>query len=152
MGPNYSQCAVHPVRSKTLGIRWNTSINSKMFFEAKGCTPNAGNMILQENKIINPIDTVAISVKTMGAFTMLDNQIRSRAGATGPVVDAGSCSWLPGVDLLTVGNKFTVADPVAIASNVRHTNLDNSVVAARSDRYNSPYIAAHAAEGEQHGY
>jgi len=125
-----------------MGIRWNVSIDSQMFFEASGCTANAGNAVIQENRIVTPIADEAIWIKTMGAVTLLDNQIRSRAGATAPIVDADDCGWTPGVDLITVGNDYTVSSPHAIAGNVRHTDVDTSIVSAASISATAPTLPA----------
>jgi hypothetical protein len=113
------------------GIRGNTSIGSQMFFDAAGCTANAAQMTLQDNIILSPRQTTVIRYKNMGPMILLDNQIASPAGGTGPVVDGGQCGWLRSVDLLAVGNKFTVSNPYAVAGKqVRRTDIDTSIVAA----------------------
>lgn len=95
-------------------FRDNTSINSKAFILA-GFTANACQITVQGNKIIDPIDNTPINIQNQGQLMLVDNTIRSRAGAIGPVV---SVSGPPTSDCFAIGNVFTVANPIQAGKNI----------------------------------
>jgi hypothetical protein len=122
-------------------FRGNTSIGSQAFYHGYGCTGNTTEVTLQKNIILDPRST-PIVVNNIGPLILLDNQIRSLPGATGPVADLGGCGWLP-KGLLAVGNTVTVSNPYSVAGNpAKLYDVDTSVVAAAQISTYQPPIPA----------
>lgn len=79
------------------GIRNNTSVGSKAFLLAVRPAVGAGawkpedtwgsQVILQGNTILDPHDSTPIRFASSSSVLLMDNVIRSRAGATGPLVE-----------------------------------------------------------------
>ena len=103
--------------------RGNYSEGSRAFFVSRSGTANPATIHLQNNVIVDTIETAAIRLGNQGPGLLLDNTIQSPPGAAGPVVTWDA--WL-GADVTSVGNTFTVADP--IQSNGRTTSVDDRVV------------------------
>jgi hypothetical protein len=103
--------------------RGNYSLESKAFFIGSS-TNNPAQIDIQRNTIIDPIDGAAIRIGNQGPALIIDNVIRSRATAVGPVVVWRS---FMDADVTSVGNTFTVRDPVN--SNGRLITIDDRVVA-----------------------
>jgi hypothetical protein len=93
-------------------FRWNTSIGSQQFFRAGDSGQNSAPVTIQGNRIIDTINPVAIDVGNLGLVTLLDNQIRSRQDAAGPVVRMKT--WAHGGDIISVGNMYTVSNPITV--------------------------------------
>src|SRR5262249_22215251 len=93
-------------------FRGNTSIGSRQFFHAKNAGQNAAPTTIQENRIIDTINPTALEVENVGPLILIDNQIRSAAGANTPAVRLFTSS--EGGDLISIGNTFTVNDPIAV--------------------------------------
>ena len=70
------------------------------------------------------MDSATIRLTNQGPGLITDNVIRSQAGAVGPAIE---WAGLLGADVVTLGNTFTVADPVR--SNGRWIGVDDRVVA-----------------------
>src|SRR5437867_11418640 len=102
--------------------RGNYSVNSKAFFIG-GSTNNPATIDIQQNTIIDPADSAAISLGNQGPGLITDNVIRSRPWATGPVVQWRS---FMDADVTSVGNTFTIPNPVN--SNGRLISIDDRVV------------------------
>ena len=102
--------------------RGNYSVNSKAFFIG-GSTNNPATIDIQQNTIIDPADSAAISLGNQGPGLITDNVIRSRPWATGPVVLWRS---FMDADVTSVGNTFTIPNPVN--SNGRLISIDDRVV------------------------
>jgi len=100
-------------------FRNNASQGSKAFFVAQFTTA-AAETTLQGNRIIETTDVAAIRVANAGPLILLDNLVVSRAGQAGPAVEARSAIGV------AIGNRFTVADPLALKAG--STMLDNSRV------------------------
>jgi hypothetical protein len=112
------------------GIRGNTSVGSQMFVDSPNGSGNADQLILQDNVVLNPKQAKVIRYGNMGPLIMIDNQIASPAGAAGPVVDGG-VGFIPSVELVAIGNKFTVSNPFTLAAKmVRKQEVDTSTVSA----------------------
>ena len=127
-GNYFSGSTVGDMVMKEAGIfsaRYNTSLNSNRFLEALG-SGNPAKITVQGNTILNPVQSTAIVFRNQGPALVVDNIIRSLAGATAPIVfnDNGVS------DLITVGNTFTVAAPVA--SNGRLLDQGSTVVTRAS--------------------
>ncbi|WP_276745785.1 glycosyl hydrolase family 28-related protein [Chlorogloeopsis fritschii] len=111
-----------------IGLRNNYSIGSKHFYLTGGPTGDGINAILQNNTILDTND-IAVSLKTPGPVTLLDNLIRSSAGGTTPAVDMGALS--PG-NLIAIGNTFTISNPIRIDQNYNRLYSQNNEVVDRS--------------------
>src|SRR5262245_23376339 len=90
-------------------IRNNYSINSKVFYLSKGAGQNGALTVIQGNTILDTVDNAAIQIRDFGPVCIYDNVIRSGRGATGPAIVHSTYDV---VDTLTVGNTFTVANPI----------------------------------------
>src|SRR5206468_4915320 len=103
--------------------RGNYSLGSHAFFTSAGATNNPATIHLQRNTIVDPAESTAIRLGNQGPGVMTDNIIRSRPEARGPVV-----FWTSffGADVASIGNTFTVADP--IRSSGRLVSIDDRVV------------------------
>ncbi|PYS45357.1 MAG: hypothetical protein DMG13_32345, partial [Acidobacteria bacterium] len=88
--------------------RGNYSSGSKAFFTGDS-TNNPAQVDIQGNTIIDPVEGAAIRVGNQGPALIMDNVIRNRPAAAGPVV-----VWRSFIDadVTSVGNTFTVRDPV----------------------------------------
>lgn len=107
-------------------FRHNLSISSERFLSAYNSGQNAAAITLQGNEILDTKDPVAIDIGNLGLITMLDNRIRSKPGASAPAVRLNT--WAYGPDLISVGNRFTVHDPIGVsAPNARWWTLDDEV-------------------------
>ena len=107
-------------------FRDNTSTNSQTFLKAT-LKPYPAHITLQSNTIIDPVSSKAIDILDQGPVILLDNIIRSRTGATSPVV---SHTPFPSGEFFSMGNTFTVAN--AIQATGRKITYDNAVVSAAS--------------------
>jgi len=90
-------------------VRGNTSINSRQFFNA-GNSRNPAAVIIEGNTIIDPVNTQVITIGNQGPVIFINNIIRSQASANGTVGSFGSNTF-------SMGNIFTVADPISAGSN-----------------------------------
>jgi hypothetical protein len=99
-------------------FRDNVSIGSARFLSALQTGANAATMLVQDNRVIDTTEPVSIRVGNEGPLLLIDNQFRSLPGATGPVVQlygTGIAADRGDRDVLSVGNRYTVANPVQIA-------------------------------------
>lgn len=103
--------------------RNNYSLNSQAFFVSSGNTNNPATIHLQGNTILDPADVGVIRLGNQGPGLLVDNVIRSLPAAVGPAVNWAS---FIGADVASIGNTFTVDDPVT--SNGRLISVDNRVV------------------------
>jgi hypothetical protein len=111
------------------GVRDNVSVGSRRFFLG------GGTMLLENNRILDPIEDDAIQLYHAWGMVFLDNQIRSRAGAVGPVIR--ELDPLPTADdkhddnraMIAIGNRFTVANGIRFLSSKTflHDNRQTSV-------------------------
>jgi hypothetical protein len=105
--------------------RGNYSIGSKAFYLSAGPTGNPATIEIQGNTILDPVDSAAIRLGNQGPGLILDNVIRSGPRAMAPIV-----VWRSYIDadVTSIGNRFTVADPVS--TNGRLMTIDDRNVAA----------------------
>ena len=103
--------------------RGNYSSGSKAFFIAAP-TNNPATVHLQGNTVIDPLEPNAIRFGNEGPGLLTDNVVRSLPSAVSPIV-----SWmsLTGADVVSIGNTFTVSNPVR--ANGRLVSIDDRVVA-----------------------
>jgi hypothetical protein len=126
------------------GIRYNTSVGSKAFFVAK----RAGNWTdkenwgatatLQGNTIVDPADGAPIRLASAGNTILLDNVVRGREGAAGPVVVQRTP--VGESDMLAIGNTFTVDKPFDVQG--RFIELDTKTVARDTIATPAPKLPA----------
>lgn len=84
----------------------NVSVGSQRFIQARDVGANTAAVIVQNNRVLDTRDPVSIRVDNMGPLILIDNQFRSRAGASGPVVQLNGSA--AGRELISVGNQYTV--------------------------------------------
>lgn len=82
----------------------NVSLGSRRFFQAEGMGNNGAEVIIQNNRILHTTDPKSIVNGNLGPLILIDNQIRSLPG-NGPVVQL--TDWVPGGDLISIGNQYT---------------------------------------------
>jgi len=95
-------------------IRDNTSISSNQFFYAGG-TRNPASTIIEGNTVIDPVAAQAITVGNQGPVIFINNTVRSRSLATIGPVAVFKCA--NNSNSVSMGNTFTVANPVSADSN-----------------------------------
>lgn len=88
----------------------NVSVGSQRFLQARDVGANAAQLIVQNNRVLDTRDPVAVRVDDMGPLILIDSQFRSRPGAAGPVVQLNGSA--AGRNLISVGNQFTVVQPL----------------------------------------
>jgi Pectate lyase superfamily protein len=106
-------------------VRWNTSVNSKVFFHTLSGWTNGGPITIQGNRIVDTIDRHSINVQNQGPLTLVDNIIRSRSSVSSQAVRHDGGGWP--ADTLAVGNTFTCNQPIVAVG--RFTEVDTTVVA-----------------------
>jgi hypothetical protein len=79
--------------------------------------------------IIEPRDDIAIDVGNTGQLLLIDNIIKSEAGAVAPIVKHGASGQ---TQTFAIGNTFTVSNPFSIAPGGRFINIDNQTVPRES--------------------
>lgn len=82
----------------------NVSLGSRRFFQAEGMGNNGAEVVIQNNRILHTTDPKSIVNGNLGPLILIDNQIRSAPG-NGPVVQL--TDWVPGGDLISIGNQYT---------------------------------------------
>ncbi|HEU4458071.1 MAG TPA: glycosyl hydrolase family 28-related protein, partial [Methylibium sp.] len=95
----------------TFAIYASMSIGSRRFFQSERMGLNTSRQTLQGNRVLDTTDPVAVYAGNLGPLSLIDNEFRSAAGQGGPVVRLDN--FLVGTDVLSVGNKFTVAEAIA---------------------------------------
>jgi hypothetical protein len=107
-------------------IRHNLSIGSKQFVRARNIQGWAVPLTIQDNTVIDTTDPTSIQVENPGPTLLLDNIVRSRSEQTGkPAVSLES--GIDG-DYVTVGNTFTVKNP--IVAQGRWLDLQTTITAS----------------------
>ena len=113
-------------------LHHNVSVGSRRFVEARDVGRNDSELILQGNRVLDTLEPEAVRVDNMGPLILIDNQIRSRTGAAGPVVRMNG--WATGRDVVSVGNRYTVPGAIQTreAKADRVLSLEDRVVPAAS--------------------
>ena len=96
-------------------IYHNYSIGSRAFFRA-GFNGVNEEVTLQSNTVLDPQE-MPISGHIMGPLLLIDNVIRSRPAATGPVAEAGHDANNLG-DLVSIGNTYTVTNALRVTGRL----------------------------------
>jgi pectate lyase-like protein len=115
--------------------RGNYSKGSKAFFLSAGPIAHPATIEIQGNTILDSVDPATIRLGNQGPGLLLDNVIRGRPGANGPVV-----MWRSFIDadVASVGNTFTL--PNAVSSNGRLIAVDDRVAAASTINPDPPAL------------
>jgi len=98
----------------------NASLGSAQFIKAANAGPNGGAIIVEGNTVLDTTNPVAIDVGNEGPLLLIDNRIRSLAGASGPAVTLAGAGITPARssrDVYSLGNQYTVALPIALAGS-----------------------------------
>ena len=118
--------------------RGNYSSGSKAFFVSGRAINHPANLDIQRNVVIDPVDHAPIRFGNQGPGVLLDNVIRSRPGASAPVVIWNTTY---GASVASIGNTFTV--PNAMAATGSLVTFDDRVVPAASVPAVEPIVATH---------
>ncbi len=110
-------------------FRGNTSVGSRQFLLAQNVGQNGARITIQENRILDTTNPVSVEVSNLGPVMLLDNQIRSLS-SSGPAVKIWT--WATGGDLISVGNKYTVSNAIAVETPAARWWTQDDQVVARS--------------------
>jgi hypothetical protein len=91
----------------------NISRDSLRFIRALPNGANGGAIFAQNNIVIDTLEPDAIRIGNEGPLILLDNRIRSRSGAQGPAILMEANGDGTDRDVLSLGNQYTVAAPIA---------------------------------------
>jgi hypothetical protein len=116
-------------------IRNNFSYNSKAFFVANSIGQNGAQITLQGNRIIHTVDTAAINIGNLGPVLLIDNIIKSRVGVTSPAIQYTAFT---AVDLVSIGNSFTVNNPINVSG--RFISIDDRTISHSQIDVNKPAL------------
>lgn len=129
----------------------NVSQGSRRFFQGEGMGNNSAPILLKGNRVLDTIDPVAISNGNLGPLMLIDNQIRSKLGSTSYAVN--QTDWVLGRDILSIGNKYTVANPISQpAGQDRIVSIDDTVVTYSSIESTLPTLPATPIRAKQKVY
>jgi len=104
------------------GIRGNYSRGSRRF-----ATLTSSYVTVDQNRIIDPVETAAIQIETSWGTLLLDNEIRSRRDApAGPVIREGAIKGKGPVTV--IGNRFTQPGNVILLRQTNSIQQDNVTV------------------------
>ncbi|MEC5163534.1 MULTISPECIES: glycosyl hydrolase family 28-related protein [unclassified Janthinobacterium] len=110
----------------------NVSVGSRRFLEATLAGNNGRALILKNNRIIEPTNPTPIYMGNLGPLIMIDNQILSAAGSTGPLIQQFNNSDVPGSDMVLVGNQFTIPNHVTGNNPLNRFLLYDTTTVARN--------------------
>ena len=106
----------------------NVSQGSRRFFQAEGMGANAAPVIIKSNRILDTTEAEAIFDGNLGPLMLIDNQIRSKSAFKTPAVVMNG--WVSGRDVLSIGNKYTVSNPIKVVDATdRVLAIDDATVA-----------------------
>lgn len=110
----------------------NVSVGSQRFIQARDVGANTAAVIVQNNRVLDTRDPASIRIDNMGPLILIDNQFRSRTGASGPVVQLNGSA--AGREVVSVGNQYTVPNALRTrdAKADRVLSLQDAVVVASS--------------------
>ena len=129
-GSTFRRSSIADLYMKNTGLfsaRGNYSMNSKAFFLSAGPLAHPANIELQGNTIMDSLEATTIRFGNQGPGLLLDNVVKSSPDAKAPIVVWRSFT---NADVASVGNTFTVPDPVSVSG--RLIAVDDRVVPAAS--------------------
>lgn len=121
---------VHIINTGWYSMYHNVSIGSRRFFQGDQVGMNAAPTIIKGNRIIDTTDPAAIATGNLGPLMLIDNQIRSAAGSTTPAVVMNDDA--PGRDVVSLGNTYTVANPIKVVDASDRVVTVGDTIASRS--------------------
>jgi hypothetical protein len=100
-------------------FRDNVSIGSYQFLQGLGYASSA-EVNLQGNRIVGTSNIYTVGMLDVGPLILVDNQIQTLSGATGPAVELATPNGnnIAGPELISIGNQYTASNPVTVVSNV----------------------------------
>jgi hypothetical protein len=132
---------MHIANTGFFSMHQNVSIGSRRFFEGGGMGSNNASIVIQGNRIVDTTDPAAIVNGNLGPLVLIDNQIRSAAANRSAAVVLND--WEPGRDVVSVGNRYTVAKPIQVVDSTdRVRSIDDAVVDASSISVTLPTMPA----------
>lgn len=118
---------VHIANTSFFSVHQNVSVGSKRFFQGDGMGSNNASIVIQGNRVIDTTDPAAIVNGNLGPLVLVDNEIRSAVGNTSAVVVLND--WVQKRDVVSIGNKYTVSNPIKVVDSTdRFFTLDDTVV------------------------
>lgn len=88
--------------------------------------------MLHNNTVLDTTNPVAVEFSNPASVSFVDNTIRSKSGASGPSVLLNNSGALGG-SILSLGNKFSVSNPVSVVgSQTSYRTIDDQVVSPTS--------------------
>jgi Pectate lyase superfamily protein len=106
----FQNSSIADIQFRNTGLfnfRYNYSSGSNEFIRS-GASANPCNVTVEDNVILDTTNPTSIKIGCLGPLVMIDNTVRSLAGARGSAVYAAN--WNP-TDLFSMGNTFTVPSP-----------------------------------------
>lgn len=118
---------VHIGNTGFFSVHHNVSVGSKRFFTGEGAGANNASIVIQGNRVLDTTDPAAIVNGNLGPLVLVDNEIRSAVGNTSAAVVL--FDWAQKRDVVSIGNKYTVANPIKVVDSTdRAFTLDDTVV------------------------
>lgn len=114
----------------------NTSLGSLCFLDFSGGHTWGSPCSVTGNRILDPIGDRAIRLSNGGPYLVMDNVIKSRPEAVGPVVEM---TW---GDQTFIGNRYTVPVDQAVQEAGRFQRIDEQTVALESIDARLPALPA----------
>lgn len=106
----------------------NVSIGSRRFWNGMVTGNNSAQIVLKGNRVIDTTDAAAVSNGNVGPLILVDNQFRAREGVTGHTVVINS--FASQRELVSIGNKYTVSNPIIqVSPTDRFITTGDTVVA-----------------------
>lgn len=119
---------IHLGHTGWFSMHQNVSVGSRRFLQSDIIGYNPAPTIVKGNRIVETTDPAAIQVGNMGPLMLIDNQIRSAAIASTAAVVMNN--FASGRDVLSIGNRYTVSNPVQMVDSTdRFVSIDDSTVA-----------------------
>ncbi|WP_317201183.1 glycosyl hydrolase family 28-related protein [Janthinobacterium sp.] len=132
---------IHVQSPQWHSMHGNVSVGSRRFLEADMAGKNGGAMILKNNRVLNSSNPTTVFLGNLGPLILIDNEFLSTATSLGPVVQQDN--WTPGRDVISVGNKFSIANQITIPNVIdRVMSLQDTKVAATSISLALPVMPA----------
>lgn len=118
---------VHIANTSFFSVHQNVSVGSKRFFLGDGIGRNNASIVIQGNRVIDTTEPAAIVNGNLGPLVLVDNEIRSAVGNTSAAVVLND--WEKNRDVVSIGNKYTVANPIKLVDSTdRNFSMDDTVV------------------------
>ena len=119
-------------------IRGNFSSGSNQFYHSKGAGQNSIQVTLDNNTVLGTQNPISAYAGDLGPLMLFDNIVKSPT-ANGPAVTQ---LLQTGVENSTIGNTYTVSNPVQVYNNsvTRQILLDDQIVPAAQITATAPQL------------